>query len=148
MTQSAGMGWDPNQLLREQVLILSTQGGLRADNGKPVVLVPGELGNQVGDGVGVSDRHHQMHGLTGGAPPMQSLAQPVPGTQIKQRGGRQRDRDIQPREIEPGHVGGGRHGCGEAESGVEHPTELVGTHTDELKVVPPTQPHGHAPQQR
>lgn len=38
MTQSAGMGWDPNQLLREQVLILSTQGGLRADNGKPVAL--------------------------------------------------------------------------------------------------------------
>src|SRR5580704_2382021 len=38
MTQSAGMGWDPNQLLRDQVLILSTQGGLRAENGKPIAL--------------------------------------------------------------------------------------------------------------
>jgi putative YjhG/YagF family dehydratase len=38
MTQSAGMGWDPQQLLREQVLILSTQGGLRAENGRPVAL--------------------------------------------------------------------------------------------------------------
>ncbi len=38
MTQNAGMGWDPQQLLREQVLILSTQGGLRAENGRPVAL--------------------------------------------------------------------------------------------------------------
>ncbi len=38
MTQSAGMGWDPKQLLRDQVLILSTQGGLRAENGKPIAL--------------------------------------------------------------------------------------------------------------
>jgi xylonate dehydratase len=38
MTQSAGMGWDPQQLLRAQVLILSTQGGLRAENGRPVAL--------------------------------------------------------------------------------------------------------------
>jgi putative YjhG/YagF family dehydratase len=38
MTQGAGMGWDPQQLLREQVLILSTQGGLRAENGKPIAL--------------------------------------------------------------------------------------------------------------
>jgi putative YjhG/YagF family dehydratase len=38
MTQSAGMGWDPQQLLRDQVLILSTQGGLRAENGRPVAL--------------------------------------------------------------------------------------------------------------
>jgi len=38
MTQSAGMGWNPQQLLRDQVLILSTQGGLRAENGRPVAL--------------------------------------------------------------------------------------------------------------
>lgn len=38
MTQSAGMGWDPNQLLRKQVLILSTQGGIRAEDGRPVAL--------------------------------------------------------------------------------------------------------------
>ncbi len=28
MTQSAGMGWDPSQLLRDQYLILSTMGGI------------------------------------------------------------------------------------------------------------------------
>jgi len=38
MTQNAGMGWDPQQLLRDQVLILSTQGGLRAEDGRPVAL--------------------------------------------------------------------------------------------------------------
>jgi len=38
MTQSAGMGWDPNQLMREQVLILSTMGGIRAEDGKPIAL--------------------------------------------------------------------------------------------------------------
>ena len=38
MTQNAGMGWDPNQLLREQVLILSTMGGIRAEDGHPIAL--------------------------------------------------------------------------------------------------------------
>lgn len=38
MTQSAGMGWDPNQLMRDQVLILSTMGGIRAEDGKPIAL--------------------------------------------------------------------------------------------------------------
>ncbi|MDA7503989.1 YjhG/YagF family D-xylonate dehydratase, partial [bacterium] len=33
LTQNAGMGWDPNQLLRDQVLILSTMGGIRAEDG-------------------------------------------------------------------------------------------------------------------
>lgn len=38
MTQNAGMGWDPNQLLRDQVLILSTMGGIRAEDGHPIAL--------------------------------------------------------------------------------------------------------------
>lgn len=38
MTQNAGMGWDPKQLLGKQFLILSTQGGLRAPNGSPIAL--------------------------------------------------------------------------------------------------------------
>lgn len=38
MTQSAGMGWDPQQLLRDQVLILSTMGGIRAEDGRPIAL--------------------------------------------------------------------------------------------------------------
>ena len=38
MTQNAGMGWDPNQLLRDQVLILSTMGGIRAEDGRPIAL--------------------------------------------------------------------------------------------------------------
>ena len=35
MTQNAGMGWDPHQLLRDQVLIVSTQGGVRGEDGLP-----------------------------------------------------------------------------------------------------------------
>lgn len=38
MTQNAGMGWDPQQLLRDQVLILSTMGGIRAEDGHPIAL--------------------------------------------------------------------------------------------------------------
>ena len=38
LTQSAGMGWDPQQLLWDQVLILSTQGGIRGEDGRPVAL--------------------------------------------------------------------------------------------------------------
>ncbi len=38
MIQNAGMGWSPTELGREQFLILSTQGGLRAADGKPVAL--------------------------------------------------------------------------------------------------------------
>lgn len=38
LSQNVGMGWDPNELNRKQVLILSTQGGIRADDGTPVAL--------------------------------------------------------------------------------------------------------------
>lgn len=38
LTQGAGMGWNPEQLLRPQVLILSTQGGIRAEDGRPIAL--------------------------------------------------------------------------------------------------------------
>lgn len=37
-TQNVGMGWDPAELTRPQVLILSTQGGIRAPDGKPIAL--------------------------------------------------------------------------------------------------------------
>jgi xylonate dehydratase len=38
LTQNAGMGWDPQRLLDPEFLILSTHGGLRAENGEPVAL--------------------------------------------------------------------------------------------------------------
>src|SRR5437660_8720686 len=38
LTQNAGMGWAPEELGRKQFLILSTQGGLRAPDGKPIAL--------------------------------------------------------------------------------------------------------------
>lgn len=38
LTQNAGMGWRPDQLLRKQYLILSTQGGIRGEDGKPIAL--------------------------------------------------------------------------------------------------------------
>ena len=38
MTQNVGMGWSPSEAGREQFLILSTQGGLRAPDGKPIAL--------------------------------------------------------------------------------------------------------------
>ncbi len=38
LTQNAGMGWQPDQLLRDQYLILSTQGGIRGEDGRPIAL--------------------------------------------------------------------------------------------------------------
>lgn len=38
MTQNVGMGWNPVEAGRRQFLILSTQGGLRASDGKPIAL--------------------------------------------------------------------------------------------------------------
>src|SRR5882724_3646743 len=38
LSQNAGMGWEPSEVGRKQFLILSTQGGLRAANGKPLAL--------------------------------------------------------------------------------------------------------------
>lgn len=38
LTQNAGMGWDPQELDRPQFLILSTQGGIRASDGRPIAL--------------------------------------------------------------------------------------------------------------
>jgi len=37
-TQNVGMGWDPRGLTGPEVLILSTHGGLRAPDGKPIAL--------------------------------------------------------------------------------------------------------------
>ncbi|MFN8568505.1 MAG: hypothetical protein U0Z44_13545 [Kouleothrix sp.] len=37
-SQNVGMGWNPAELNRPQVLLLSTQGGIRAPDGTPVAL--------------------------------------------------------------------------------------------------------------
>lgn len=37
-TQNAGMGWDPKKMLGPQFLLLSTQGGMRGEDGKPIAL--------------------------------------------------------------------------------------------------------------
>ncbi|MFB6466368.1 YjhG/YagF family D-xylonate dehydratase [Cytobacillus sp. Hz8] len=38
LTLGAGMGWEPSKLLGKQVLILSTLGGIRDDDGNPIAL--------------------------------------------------------------------------------------------------------------
>ncbi|MQG88167.1 MAG: YjhG/YagF family D-xylonate dehydratase [SAR202 cluster bacterium] len=38
MTQNAGMGWNPSELLRKQFIILSTVGGVKAEDGYPIAL--------------------------------------------------------------------------------------------------------------
>jgi len=38
LSQNAGMGWKPEEMLGPQFLLLSTQGGLRADDGTPLAL--------------------------------------------------------------------------------------------------------------
>src|SRR5882762_10286169 len=38
LTQNAGMGWDPRELGRPQFLMLSTNGGIRGPDGRPIAL--------------------------------------------------------------------------------------------------------------
>ncbi|WP_433975457.1 YjhG/YagF family D-xylonate dehydratase [Tunturiibacter lichenicola] len=38
LSQNVGMGWDPKHLLGPEILILSTHGGLRAEDGSPIAL--------------------------------------------------------------------------------------------------------------
>ena len=38
LTQNAGMGWPPEEMLGPQFLMLSTQGGVRAEDGTPIAL--------------------------------------------------------------------------------------------------------------
>lgn len=38
LTQNAGMGWDPADVGKPPVLIISTQGGLRGEDGRPIAL--------------------------------------------------------------------------------------------------------------
>src|SRR3982751_6719678 len=38
LSQNAGMGWEPAEVGRKQFLILSTQGGVRAPDGRPIAL--------------------------------------------------------------------------------------------------------------
>jgi xylonate dehydratase len=38
LTQNAGMGWDPSELGRPQFLMLGTNGGIRAPDGRPIAL--------------------------------------------------------------------------------------------------------------
>ncbi len=38
LSQNAGMGWKPSEMLGPQVLLLSTQGGMRAEDGSPIAL--------------------------------------------------------------------------------------------------------------
>src|SRR5438309_491202 len=38
LTQNAGMGWEPSRLLDPEFLIMSTHGGMRAQDGTPIAL--------------------------------------------------------------------------------------------------------------
>jgi dihydroxyacid dehydratase/phosphogluconate dehydratase len=38
LSQNAGMGWEPARLRQKEFLILSTQGGIRASDGRPIAL--------------------------------------------------------------------------------------------------------------
>jgi len=38
LSQNAGMGWEPSRLLDPEFLILSTHGGMRAENGEAIAL--------------------------------------------------------------------------------------------------------------
>ena len=83
----------------------------------------------------MTDRHDPLHGVPGGPPRVQSLAQPVPGEQVKHGGGRQRDRDVGACQVEPRHVRRDRDRCGHADPRVQYPAEFIRAHANELGVI-------------
>ena len=65
LTQNAGMGWDPRKLSGREFLILSTQGGIRAPDGSPVLMRVGlHCGPIVGGIVGGNMIRYHLFGST------------------------------------------------------------------------------------
>ena len=65
LSQNAGMGWEPSRLLDPEFLILSTHGGLRAEDGRPIA-----LGFHTGHwevGLLVAEAARELKALHGGA---------------------------------------------------------------------------------
>ena len=64
LTQNAGMGWEPGRLLDPEFLILSTHGGLRAQDGTPIALGfhtgHWEVGLLVAEAARELRRHHAV----------------------------------------------------------------------------------------
>ena len=63
LTQNAGMGWAPEALGGKQVLLLSTHGGIRAEDGTPIA-----LGYHTGHwevGLLVAEAARELKALTG-----------------------------------------------------------------------------------
>ena len=46
MTQNAGMGWPRANMLGPQVMIVSTAGGMRSEDGRPIALGPRSSGSR------------------------------------------------------------------------------------------------------
>jgi len=76
MSQNAGMGWNPEKMLGKQVLILSTQGGVRDEDGTPIA-----LGYHTGHwevGLLVKEAAYEISGL-GGVPFAGFVSDPCDG---------------------------------------------------------------------
>ena len=68
LTQNAGMGWEASRLLDPEFLILSTHGGLRGEDGRPIAL-------------GVHTGHYEVGLLVGQA--WEKLAAPRPSMSLE-----------------------------------------------------------------
>lgn len=76
LTQNAGMGWKASEVARDPYLILSTQGGVRADDGTPIA-----LGYHTGHwevGLLVREAAQELRAL-GGAPFAGAVSDPCDG---------------------------------------------------------------------
>ena len=76
LSQNAGMGWRPSEVGRDPFLILSTQGGLRDDDGTPIA-----LGFHTGHwevGLLVREAAREIHSL-GGLPFAAAVSDPCDG---------------------------------------------------------------------
>ena len=100
-----------------------------------VVAVPVQRGHQVRDGRRVAGRDHPPRAVTPAAAAMQSLAEHVPCKKVQCRDGRQDHGQVSTGQIQPRCVRRDGHPGGQARRRVEHLAELIGSETDEPRVI-------------
>ena len=121
----------------------------RADDGQPVVPVPCQLGDQVGDRQLVADCRPRFAGIYRAAPaPVQPLAYDEPASHVEQRQAGQGNDHVGTGQLKVDRVREDRDRRRQAHPGVQHLAELVRTGSDEPDIVGPGQPQGRYPEHR
>jgi hypothetical protein len=115
------------------------------DHRQAVVGVPAQHGIQTSHCRRMAHRNDSAHVPAQDAPPVQALAEQVPGRQVQDGRGRQGDRHVPAGQVELGRVGNNGHARRQVDRRSQDPAELIGAEPDEPGIVPAGQQHRHPP---